>query len=159
MSKLDTLRKLIREEVKAAIQEQLAEILKEAITINSAGRQRVMETATEQPHKPQQIPGTLNTRTAPLVAPKLASGNPLNNLLSETARSMTTEDISTYNFNSNNVHGFAGGIPMQTETSAVSSVDQMLATARPSMNFDMVEINAVPDFTELMGNLRAKGVL
>ena len=50
MAKLDILRKLIREEVKSAIQEQLAEIIKEAITVNSHAKQRITEVS--KPKKP-----------------------------------------------------------------------------------------------------------
>ncbi len=159
MSKLDTLRKLIREEVRAAIQEQLAEILKEAITVNSASKQRMTENSVSDIKKASAVPGTLNTRKAALVPPQLTSNNPLNSLLSETARSMTMNDMTSLNFNSNDVPGFGGGMSIQTDVPVAPSVNEMLASARPSSNMDMVEINTVPDFTELMGNLRAKGVL
>lgn len=157
MSKLNVLRKLIREEVRAAIQEQLAEILKEAITVNSAGRQRVTE--IEEPKKRASIPGTLNTSVRPIIAPQLEPNNPLSSLLSETARSMTHDDMTSLSFDSNDAMGFAGGMPINTDVPVATSVDQMLSTARPSSNIEMVQINAVPDYTELMSNLRAKGAI
>ena len=157
MSKLDTLRKLIREEVKAAIQEQLAEILKEAITVNSAAKQRVTE--AQDPKKSTTIPGTLNTGTRPVVAPLLSEGNPLNSLLAETAHSMTHDDMTSLNFDSSDAVGFMGGMPINMNAPVATSVDQMLSTARPSSNIEMVQINAVPDYTELMSNLRAKGAI
>ena len=157
MSKLDTLRKLIREEVKAAIQEQLAEILKEAITVNSAGRQRVTEAS--EPKKQTTVPGTLNTATRPVIAPQLQPNNPLNNLLAETARSMTPDDMSTLSFDSTSAMGFGSMMPIREEVPVAQSVNGMLSTARASSNIEMVQINEVPDFTELMSNLRAKGVM
>jgi hypothetical protein len=39
----------------------------------------------------------------------------------------------------------------------VESVDQMLATARPSSNMDAIQINAVPDFTALMSKMQQNG--
>ncbi len=156
MSKLDTLRKLIREEVRAAIQEQLAEILKEAITVNSQGKQQVVERA--EPKK-SEVPGTLNTRKAPLVAPQLANNNPLSSLLSETARDMSVDDMSSFSYDSSNALGFGMSRQHQMDTPVATSVNEMLATARPSSNMEMIEINAVPDFTNLMSNLKAKGVL
>ena len=156
MSKLDTLRRLIREEVKAAIQEQLAEILKEAITVNSTVKQQITE--TEKPKK-QAIPGTLNTKPPRPVAPQLASGNPLNSLLAETAYSMTSDDMSSLSFNSSDAVGFGTALPMQAESQVTDTIQGMFATARPSSNIEMVQINAVPDYTELMSNLKAKGVI
>jgi hypothetical protein len=155
MSKLDLLRKVIREEVRAAIQEQLSEILKEAITVNKSNRVEVQEAF--KPSKPV-IPGTLNTRPArPQYMPQLAPDNPLNNLLMETAQTMTDRDIGS--LNSSDAMEFGGNGMYQPEAQVVSSVDEMFASARPSSNMDMVEINAVPDFTELMSNLRAKGAI
>ena len=157
MSKENALRKLIREEVKAAIQEQLSDILKEAITVNKGNRQGLQELT--QPEKPV-IPGTLNTRPAkPQYMPQLAPDNPLNSILMETAQSMTDEDMGSLNFNSNDAQGFGGGGLYQPEPQAVSSVNEMFASARPSSNMDMVQINDVPDFTQLMSNLKAKGAI
>jgi hypothetical protein len=44
-----------------------------------------------------------------------------------------------------------GGAP------AVESVDQMVQTARPSTDINQVQINAVPDFSKMMGALKEKG--
>lgn len=157
MSKLDILRKLIREEVRAAIQEQLSEILKEAIVVNKGSKQPISEAVKSQ--KPA-IPGTLNTKPfKPHVAPQLTSNNPLNNILMETAQSMTAEDMGSLNFDSSNAMGFGAMNPYQAEPQVVNSVDSMLSTARASSNFDAIQINAVPDYTELMSNLKAKGVI
>lgn len=156
MATLDTLRKLIREEVRAAFQEQVSEILKEAISVNKTTKQQVIE--VETPKKPN-VPNTLNTKVAKPVAPVLSPGNPLNSLLAETARSMSEDDVNTLSFNSNSVGAFAGIPPAQTETPVVDSVSDMFATARPSSNMDMIQINAVPDFTNLMNNLKAKGAI
>jgi hypothetical protein len=35
----------------------------------------------------------------------------------------------------------------------------MLATARPSSDISMVQINEVPDFSDLMSKLKAKGAI
>ena len=157
MSKLDLLRKVIREEVRAAIQEQLSEILKEAITVNKGTKHSIQESAKRA--KPA-IPGTLNTaQSRPQYRPPLSPDNPLNNLLMETAQSMTHEDMGSLNFDSSNAQGFGGNQMYQAETQVVESVDGMFASARPSSNIEMVQINAVPDFTQLMSNLKAKGAI
>ena len=84
MASVELLRKLIREEVKAVFQEELAEILKEALLVNKN------TTALAEVSKPTKatIPGTLNTKQVKrVVAPDLGSGNPLTTLLAEIALS------------------------------------------------------------------------
>jgi hypothetical protein len=143
MSKLDSLRRLIREEVRAVFQEELAGILKEAIMVPK-GNSSIVESV--KPPK-QTVPGTLNRPKAnPFIAPNLGAGNPLNNLLAETAISMTSNDIGAF-----------GGQEFSRETQVVESVDGMFATARKSSNFDAIEITDVPDFTGLMNKMKANG--
>jgi hypothetical protein len=48
---------------------------------------------------------------------------------------------------------FGGGAP------TVQSVDQMVQTARPAADVTQVQINAVPDFSKMMGALKEKGKL
>ena len=144
MANVDSLRKLIREEVRAVFQEELAGILKEAIMANK-GSQVISEVA--RPKKPQ-IPGTLNTQAYRQMAPPiLAKGNPLNSLLAETAQSMTEEDLE-------GLGGMQGGgrdIPI------VESVGEMFANSRGSSNLEAIQINGVPDFTHLMAKMKANG--
>lgn len=137
MAKLDALRKIIREEVRTVFQEELAGILKEAITANKG-----QQTITESPRAKAPIPGTLN-RVAPRpVAPVLSAGNPLNSLLAETAQAMTSAD-----------YGAFGGQEIAKDAPVVESVDQMFATARKSSNLEAIEINAVPDFSGVMAKM------
>jgi hypothetical protein len=89
------------------------------------------------------------------------TGNPMLDLLNETRMSMTAggdEWKSIGDFSSNNINGYRaemmnafGGAP------AVESVDQMVQTARPSADINQVQINAVPDFSKMMGALKEKG--
>jgi len=48
------------------------------------------------------------------------------------------------------------GNPMN-ETAVVTSVDQMLSTARPAGDVSQVQIDAVPDFSGLMATMKEKG--
>ena len=141
MGQTDLLRKLIREEVKAVFQEELAGILKEAIIANR-GTQTITESAKPAP----VAPATLNRQPQKPIAPKLAPGNPLNSILAETAMSMTPADYQGL-----------GGAGVEREPQIVESVGGMLANSRPSSNFDAIEINAVPDFTALMSKMKANG--
>lgn len=138
MAKLDALRKLIREEVRAVFQEELAGILKEAIIANK-GQQTITESARP---KPTSVPATLNRAAPKPVAPILSPGNPLNSLLAETAQSMTMDDFGAF-----------GGPQAERDAPIVESVDQMFATARKSSNLDAIEINAVPDFSAMMDKM------
>lgn len=150
MAKLDSFRKLIREEVRAVFQEELATILKEAI-IN-----KPVITESAAPKK-ASVPGTLNTQPVRKMAPPVLSpNNPLNSLLAETANAMSMDQVEEFSFDSSDAMGF-GGMSTLREAQTVSSVDQMLASARPSSNMDAIQINAVPDFTALMSKMQQTG--
>ena len=152
MASVELLRKLIREEVAAVFQAELAGILKEAIIANK-GTRTVIE---EQKPKKVTVPGTLNTKPfIPLAAPNLGSNNPLTSLLAETANTMVNESYDGMGFTSDDAMGFGG--MQQREVAVVDSVGDMMTTARASSNFDAIQINAVPDFTGLMSKLRANG--
>lgn len=144
MANLDALRKLIREEVRAVFQEELSGILKEAI-LAKGGSSSIVE--SEKPTK-VKIPGTLNTQPVrPFTPPNFGANNPLNNILQETALSMTSKDVDMFGM---------GKMPV-AEPAVVDSVDDMFATARKSSNLDAIEINAVPDFTGIMAKMKANG--
>ena len=139
MAQLDALRKIIREEVRAVFQEELAGILKEAIIAN-----RDSKVITEGAAPKKAItPNTLNTRSIAqqLVPPVLSPGNPLNSILAETARSMSPDDFGD----------LSGGVVK--DAPIVESVDQMFASARKSSNLEAIEINAVPDFSHMMSKM------
>ena len=141
MAKLDLLRKLIREEVRGVFQEELAGILKEAIIANK-GSKTIVESAQPRPI----TPGTLNRQVARPIAPVLSPGNPLNSLLADTARSMTSDDFA----------GF-GNNPIEKDIPIVESVGDMFANSRKSSNLEAIEINAVPDFSAIMSKMKANG--
>ena len=140
MKKLE-LQKIIREEVRAVFQEELAGILKEAVIANRS-QQPITEVV-----KPKPItPATLNRQAPKLVPPILGPNNPLNSLLAETAMTMTANDFQ----------GLGGG-ESQVEVPIVESMEGMFATARKSSNLDAIEINAVPDFSGIMAKMKANG--
>ena len=143
MSQLNALKKIIREEVRAVFQEELAGILKEAIIANKSAQPL---TETQRPTK-SHIPGTLNRVAPKPIAPILGAGNPLNSLLAETAQSMTSDEFSDFGSD----YGAVKEVPI------VESVEDMFATARGSSNLEAIQINAVPDFTNLMAKMKANG--
>lgn len=152
MAKDEALRKLIREEVRAVFQEELAGILKEAI-IEKKSMKTIAE--TEAPKK-ATLPGTLNTKPfTPIAAPNLGKSNPLTSLLAETAQNMTMDHMDTFGYTSSDAEGF--GFMQPKETAVVDSVGGMMATARASSNFDAIQINAVPDFSAIMAKMKTNG--
>ena len=142
MAKLDALRKIIREEVRAVFQEELAGILKDAVMANRS-QQPITEVVKSKP----AVPGTLNKQAPRLVPPMLEGNNPLNSILAETAMSMTSKDLE----------GFGGISATTADVPVVDSMNSMFASARKSSNLDAIEINAVPDFTGIMAKMKANG--
>lgn len=140
MANLDALRKLIREEVKAVFQEELAGILKEAIIANRGGNQTITE-AARSTGKPV-VPATMNRSVPRPIAPVLSPGNPLNSLLQETAQAMTMDDFS----------GF-GGEAVERDVPVVESVNDMFASAKGRSSVEAIQINAVPDFSAMMAKM------
>jgi hypothetical protein len=138
MANLDALRKIIREEVQAVFQQELAEILKEAIR---APKGSTITEAARPTGKPV-VPATMNRSIPKPVAPMLSPGNPLNSLLQETAMSMTQDEFGNFN-----------GQGLQREAAVVESVDGMFASARKSSNLEHIEINDVPDFSHMMSKM------
>ena len=139
MANSDALRKLIREEVRAVFQQELAGILKEAIIANK-GQQTITESA--RPVSKPAVPATMNRSVPRPVAPVLSPGNPLNSLLAETAQSMTMDEFGDLN-----------GEGVERDVPIVESVGDMFANSRASSNLDAIQINAVPDFTHMMAKM------
>ena len=154
VSQVDLLRKLIREEVAKAIRQEMPAILQE-IQTSSTTKQVIKES---KPVK-KAIPGTLNTQ--PVRPTPNFSGNPLANMLNETAMAMG--DMDDMSFTSGDIGPDSIGIDptsfFQPKQVAVGDVNGMLATARPSSDISMVQINEVPDFSDLMSKLKAKGAI
>jgi|GEM_PF-5150185 len=153
MAKIDLLRKLIREEVKAALREELPRLISEIKSSPSSGVNNVIREM-----KKQQFPMTLNTAETykKKAETQFTNSSPLNALLNETAMSMQPEDIETLSFTSDMVSPTTFFQPKEV---AVGDVNGMLATARPSSDISMVQINEVPDYSGLMKNLISKGVM
>jgi hypothetical protein len=139
MANLDALRKIIREEVRAVFQQELAGILKEAIMANKS-QQTLTESA--RPTGKPVVPATMNRSIPKPTAPVLSPGNPLNSLLAETAQSMTMDDFS----------GF-GGETVEREVPIVQSIGDMFANSRGSSNLEAIQINAVPNFSHMMSKM------
>lgn len=153
MNKLDAFRKLIREEVKKAVREELKSFLTESTTRLAKSKQAIVETRTRENFKPE------------LKKPQVYSDDPIKQLLSETAMSMGTEEYRTMmNADSSIAQGFPQMFeqveePTATRPRVVENVSEMLANARPTSDINQVHIDVVPDFSELMQTMKSKGQL
>ena len=147
MSKLEAFRKLIREEVRTVIMEEVVPLLKE-----------VKHIPTKQVNN--SFANSLKESTIKNVTKvNKSTGDPLMDLLNETKMSMTSDDYRTIvNADSSMAEGF-GQYYMSTNTSSnvVESVDQMLAQSRPAGDVSQVRIDAVPDFSALMKTMKKQG--
>jgi hypothetical protein len=140
--KTSEFRKLIREEIQAALREELPKLLSEG-RVPLVSRSKQLEEQVKS-----RIPGTLNS--APQKPINFNSG-PMAAFLNDTAKNMLYEDFS---MTSENVHP---SMAFQPKEDRIGTVDSMLASARPSSNLDAVQINEVPDFTRLMSKLKETG--
>ena len=153
-NQLELLKKLIREEVVNAIRQEMPAILKEIQSSSSP-----KEVIKESKRPKMAVPATLNTQ--PMRPKPNFAGNPLANMLNETA--MMMGDMDEMSFNTSDIGPDSIGIDptsfFQPKQVAVGDVNGMLSSARPSSDPSMVQINEVPDFTDLMSKMRAKGVM
>jgi len=168
-SALAKLRFLIREEVKNAIREEMPVLIMEALAkqnrlLESKNKKvlaPIQEAAKPAPKKPV-IPGTLNTRPFnpaqqfQQAQKPFAGKDPMSQLLNETASGMLQEDVMAFGAPEVGMDGMSF---MENIDAPVGDVSDMLATSRPSSAVEMVQVNAVPDFTQLMQKMMAKGVM
>lgn len=156
---LEALRKLIREEMRTVIQEELKGILTEAVII--ASTPEIKTQAQTQPYVKTE--STYKPKFSEILAENKApvsTGNPMFDLLNETANAGEWRSING-GYNAQDAVGWAGGMPGigGMNTPVVSSVDQMISKHAPVHDINDVRIDAVPDFTGLMGKLKENGKL
>ena len=156
---LEALRKLIREEMRTVIQEELKGILTEAVVI--ASTPEIKTQAQTHPHVKTE--STYKPKFSEILAEKktpVSTGNPMFDLLNETANEGEWRSING-GYNASDAVGWAGGMPGMggMNTPVVSSVDQMISKHAPVHDINDVRIEAVPDFTGLMGKLKENGKL
>ena len=150
MSKIDALRKIIREEVIRAIRQEIPKILSEAKT----DRKGISNVINEM--KKQSFPVSLNTVDTYSKPVKFDTHNPLASLLNETANDMSADDIDTISYTTDNINPASF---FQPKEASVGNIDSMITSARPSSDVSMVQINEVPDYSNLMKKMMDKGIM
>lgn len=144
--KLEAFRKIIRDEVRSVIKEELSLIMKTPIT-----ETKVTEKPVVQEFKENKTILTKQEPTKPLFEGVGALADVLNQTHAEGGwrnlnGGMTAQDAV----------GFSGGMPGGT-TKVVQSADDMLASAPKTTDINQVTIDAVPDFSGLMGKMKEAG--
>jgi hypothetical protein len=162
---LDAFRKVIREEVKKAIQEEMREVLLEAVKSASAPKSFENNSPTlihtENQIKPkfsEIIAEQKQYKPQPLVS----TGNPILDILNETAQAGEWRTLNGGDYNASDAVGWAGGAPGMmggSNTPVVATVDEMLKSQGPVRDINDVRIDVVPDFTGLMSKLKENGKL
>lgn len=162
--KLDSFRKIIREEVKKAIQEEMREVLLEAVKSASTPKSfGVAGPTLVQPYV--ETKSQTKPRFSDIIAEERKSipstGNVMLDLLNETAQAGEWRTLNGGEFNASQAVGWAGGAPHLmgggSNTPVVATVDEMIKSQGPVRDINDVSIDVVPDFTKLMGTLKEKG--
>ena len=144
--KLEAFRKIIRDEVRSVIKEELSLIMKTPIT-----ETKVTEKPVVQEFKENKTILTKQEPTKPLFEGVGALADVLNQTHAEGGwrnlnGGMTAQDAV----------GFQGGMP-GGNTKVVQSADEMLASTPKTTDINQVSIDAVPDFSGLMGKMKEAG--
>jgi len=154
--KIEAFRKIIREEVRSVIKEELSLIMQTPITETKVVQKPVVEQRTqrpslseltEEPQQPQQP-------TKPL----FEGVGALADVLNQTHAEGGWRNINGGGYSAQDAVGFAGGMPGGA-TKVVDSVDAMLAGKQGVTDINQVSIDAVPDFSGLMGKMKESGKL
>jgi hypothetical protein len=149
--KLDAFRKIIREEVRGVIKEELSLIMSTPITETKIVKKPVVEQKVNKPSFSEIVNEEVVQQKQPTFEP---TGNPMLDILNETAAAGEWRSLNG-GYNSSHAAGFAGGMP-GGQTRVVNSVDEMLANKQPVNDINQVVIDAVPDFSGVMGKIKRK---
>ena len=157
---LEAFRKVIREEVKKAIQEEMRDVLLEAVKSTNTSKSLVqpyVETKSQAKPKFSEVIAE-QQYTAPKPLP--STGNPMLDILNETAQAGEWRTLNGGEFNASQAVGWAGGAPSMmggSNTPVVATVDEMIKSQGPVRDINDVSIDVVPDFSKIMGALKEKG--
>ena len=153
--KIEAFRKIIREEVRGVIKEELSLIMQAPITETKIVQKPVVEQKSktnslselieeipqvQQPTKPTQ--------------PLFEGAGALADVLNQTHAEGGWRNLNG-GMSSQDAVGFQGGMP-GAPTKVVDSVDEMISNQKTS-DINQVSIDAVPDFSGLMGKMKDAG--
>ena len=153
--KIEAFRKIIREEVRDVIKEELSLIMQTPITETKVVQKPVVEQKTKTNSLSELIEETPQVQqpikpTQPLFEGAGALADVLNQTHTEGGWRNLNGGMS-----SQDAIGFQGGMP-GAPTKVVDSVDEMISNQKTS-DINQVSIDAVPDFSGLMGKMKDAG--
>ena len=153
--KLDVFRKIIREEVRGVIKEELSLIMQTPITETKTIQKPVVEQKTKTNSLSELIEESPQQQQPTTPAQPLFEGvGALADILNQTHVEGGWRNLNG-GMSSQDAVGFQGNIP-NTPTKVVDSVDAMVANQKTS-DINQVSIDAVPDFSGLMGKMKDAG--
>lgn len=154
---LKDLKTIIREEMRTIIREELKDILTEAVVIASKPENNTPIHSEGQVKPFQEI---MNTQ--PLGTQFKSTGNPLLDLLTETANEGSWRSLNGDGYSAKDAVNWAGGSPqIAGNPPIVENAEQMIAISAEQnkyvSNLEDVRIDAVPNFSNIMNKFKEQG--
>ena len=157
--KIEAFRKIIREEVRDVIKEELSLIMSTPITETKVVQKPVVEQKSKKPslsELTETVQQTTPQHHQQPTQPLFEGAGALSDILNQTHIEGGWRDMNGGTMTAQNAVGFQGGMP-GAETKVVSSVDEMMASQPKTSDINQVSIDAVPDFSGLMGKMKEDG--
>ena len=153
--KIEAFRKIIREEVRGVIKEELSLIMQAPITETKIVQKPVVEQKSKTNSLSELIEKTPQVQqpTKP-TQPLFEGAGALADVLNQTHAEGGWRNLNG-GMSSQDAVGFQGGMP-GAPTKVVDSVDEMISNQKTS-DINQVSIDAVPDFSGLMGKMKDAG--
>ena len=152
--KIEAFRKIIREEVRDVIKEELSLIMSTPVTETKVVQKPVVEQKTQRPSLSELTEETQQSQQP--TKPLFEGVGALADVLNQTHAEGGWRNINGGTMTAQNAVGFQGGMP-GGETKVVNSVDEMMASQPKTSDINQVSIDAVPDFSGLMGKMKEQG--
>ena len=157
--KIEAFRKIIREEVRDVIKEELSLIMSTPITETKVVQKPVVEQKSKKPslsELTETVQQTTPQQPQKPTQPLFEGAGAISDILNQTHIEGGWRDMNGGTMTAQNAVGFQGGMP-GAETKVVNSVDEMMASQPKTSDINQVSIDAVPDFSGLMGKMKESG--
>ena len=151
--KIEAFRKIIREEVRGVIKEELSLIMQTPVTETKVVQKPVVEQKTQRPSLSEL---TEEPQPQQPTQPLFEGAGAIASILNQTHAEGGWRNINGGGYNAQDAVGFQGGMP-GGETKVVKSVDEMMASQPKTSDINQISIDAVPDFSGLMGKMKEQG--
>jgi hypothetical protein len=151
--KIEAFRKIIREEVRDVIKEELSLIMSTPVTETKVVQKPVVEQKTQRPSLSEL---TEEPQPQQPTKPLFEGAGAIANILNQTHAEGGWRNINGGGYSAQDAVGFAGGMPGGA-TKVVNSVDEMMASQPKTSDINQISIDAVPDFSGLMGKMKEQG--